>query len=371
MHRIEQPHSLIPLLLVLCASALVGCAQPSVSYSNGLHLPRLLWRTQSIDGQSPSPVTTIDFHPAGRQVLLGGGNGVATLWTIGASAPSSTFHARYNWISGASVSPDGELVALASLQQPRGNEAEFKESALYLQVFNMNSVKQREKLVEGRFQTARLAWSPDSRLLVLTVTPFVALFVFDAANLDELPHEDAPDNGKAAIVFFADNLSRPHLVALSRDWLMEERRIKLERELPDQPAAVTPRGDRAFFVEAAQFTEEWVPIGFVVRPAAIVSGDLERKCLTERITLAGIGALYPDHVKLLPGRESVGPQLLVNLRNNVALVDTSSKQYCLLLPPELVKRNADVFNISVSADGRLIAACGTWGAAVWEMPPQR
>ena len=277
MRWINERHLLVRFLLVLFVGALVGCAQTNTSYSKGLRSPRLLWRTESVDGQSPSPVTTIDFHPNGRQVLLGGGNGVATLWTIGASAPSSTFRARYNWISGAGVSPDGQRVAVASLQQPRAKEGGFEESALYLQVFDLNSVKEREKLVEGRFQASRLAWSPDSRSLALTVTPFVKLFVFDAGSLDELPHDDVPDNGEPALVFFAADLSRQHLVALGRDWLLEERHLKLERELPDQPAAVTPSGDRAFFVEAARFSEEWVPIELVLRPAAIVSGDLEKE----------------------------------------------------------------------------------------------
>jgi WD40 repeat protein len=313
-------------------------------------------------------VTAVALSEEGNRIVVGTADGLVEVWKVGAYSAEHRFTSVHNWVDGVALSPDQKRVACVSLDQPERIRGHQDASTLAVQISEINLSTTVVRRVNGIYHAAGVRFSPDSLHLAV---------MSSQAGASRRLQPVAEDSGVPglSLLHVSGNciFSAAHqrIVAAHGIWQLRNDGLELLHRLSEIPQDVRPDWQQAFFSEAPYFTNEVIPVPIVLRSAGILVADLDKAKPQAYLRLVGNTARYPAQIQYIPGSDlSPAGWLLVNIADaDIALVNLTTAKYQLLLQPDMHgSKLPNVFQIAASSDGRWIAGCGPWGAAIWRVP---
>jgi hypothetical protein len=359
----------VAVILVTFASWLnCGCAAdgpPSVWLSSERSTAREIWR---IDANAAGYAASLALHPDGKHFAVGSGAGVVSYWALGAKTPEKTYPTRWNWVSSVSISPDGNLLAWASLDQPDRFTGSKSQTEAVVQVCNLRT----GAIVEKAFQQTEncsLRFSPDSRFLAVQVD--VGFAIVDAGSLNVVLSGAA--GGPPLFFTRADGVLQ--VIAGSFLWELEDSKATLTQNFfsVDAPLAIAPDGSRAFVgLPVTWANERWIDPSLVLEAGGILDGSLDQKSICEFLKFSGRRDWWSRQLAYIPDPGNPkGGRLIAWLegggdgeKRDVVSIDLSAKRYQSLIPLDWPKGNGTQYAMAVSRDGRCVGVGGDAGVVI-------
>ena len=141
------------------------------------------------------------------------------------------------------------------------------------------------------------------------------------------------------------------------------------------PSALSPDGDRAFFMNPPNFASERFILdpGIVLNSSFISVGSIDGIRHDEDLTFSGKKEYSTCEMTYVPNpREPSGGELITliksgtNARRDVVAINLRTKRYQSLLPPDWPRWELD-YTFSVSPDGKLVVVSCRLGIVVWAL----
>ena len=366
--------------LLLFAWLFSGCTQQhphEVTLFPHPTTARIVWQ---LGPEKSGTVASLALHPDGKHIVIGRSDGKIAIWTIGATKPDIVIPVRWNWVATVKISPDGKLLAWASINQPgRPISRTTPQAPLLMQVREWETGKSTDLPFEITSVDYEMQFSPDSKYLAaLGNLPNSRLRVLDTSTLGlVLNHYDL--NASGGPTFFVDAAGNLQLVALWQQWELHDSSATLKRKVPYADVSLFVRafsreGKYVFMSSPPTFANE--RIGFA---PWIVFGNSGIDVRTQEgadvsyLTFWGRGSHTVRVRDFIPDPRDDAKGLVIAQvssegKQDPVVVDISTHRYQSLLPSNWPGRWHGTCDVSVSLDGRNVAIGGEPGVVIWELP---
>jgi len=326
---------------------------------------RVLWQAAASDGA----VDAIAFLPDGRHVAIASDSGTLQLCPIHPGEANRNFSFAPPIVKGqhwnaVAVSSNGRWLAAGvgpNFLHPDDQAA----AKVYL--WDVNTATQQAVFLDPMGEFATLRFSPDGTLLAQrTDSPKQRLTVWKIPD-KQIVLSSSADSASRSIFFKNDAATgEAYLCASGLVWRIGDAQPQLVETLDQAPDAMSDDWKDQYFLEGWDGKVVGNRFITVTKDAGIlerVSGPVEKKRFLRLVRLAGtmnslMGACY-----VRPKTDGGRGLLLVWTRNDILLINLDKNQESVIKHSEL-----QLNGVAVSMDGRMVAGCGLWGAAIWEMP---